>query len=74
MKVCLENRLLHEIGMNQTSVLSVEDPRRVSSVLAPVPPPPTAELVAEKKYHFSESRLLTKWTRNEKEKEMFRFI
>lgn len=56
MKVCLENRLLHEIGMNQTSVLSVEDPRRVSSVLAPVPPPPTAELVAEKKYRFPESR------------------
>ncbi|XP_052694407.1 uncharacterized protein LOC128172674 [Crassostrea angulata] len=56
MKACLENRLLDGIGMNQPSVLSVEDPRRVSSVLAPVPPPPTAELVAEKKSRFSESR------------------
>lgn len=55
MKACLENRLLDGIGMNQPSVLSVEDPRRVSSVLAPVPPPPTAELVAEKKSRFSES-------------------
>lgn len=56
MKPCLENRLLDGIVMNQLSVLSAEDPRRLSSVLAPVPPPHTAELVAEKKSPFSESR------------------
>ena len=57
MRTCLENRLLDGLGMNQPVVLSAEDPRRVSSVLTPVPPPPTAELVAGKKSRFSDFQI-----------------
>ena len=35
-------------GMNRKVVLGQDDPRRVSSVLAPIQPPPTADLVAPK--------------------------
>jgi hypothetical protein len=48
-QVCLKNRLLDGIGMNQPAVLDAEDPRRIFSVFAPVQPPLTGDLVAEKK-------------------------
>lgn len=54
MRKCLENRLLDGIGMNRPVILEADDPRRISAVLAPIPPPPTSELVTEKKSRFSE--------------------
>jgi hypothetical protein len=33
------------VGMAQKMVLEPDDPRRISAVLAPVPPPPTHEIV-----------------------------
>jgi hypothetical protein len=41
------------IGMNRKVVLGEDDPRRVSSVLAPIQPPPRADLVAPKISRFS---------------------
>ncbi|XP_061167182.1 uncharacterized protein LOC133176022 [Saccostrea echinata] len=52
MKLCLQNRIFDPVGMNKPVVLDVEDPRRVSETLAPVAPPPTESLVAEKKSRF----------------------
>lgn len=47
MRNCLENRLIDGIGMDKP-VLEADDPRRISAVLAPIPPPPTSQLVVEK--------------------------
>jgi hypothetical protein len=38
--------------MAQNIVLEPDDPRRISAVLAPVPPPPTHEIVAEQRSRF----------------------
>lgn len=48
LKLCVQNRIIDPVGMNRPVTLDVEDPRLVSETLAPVPPPPTASLVAEK--------------------------
>ncbi|XP_033728705.1 uncharacterized protein LOC117317856 [Pecten maximus] len=45
----VEKRLLDREGMHKSKTLSPSDPRHISSVLAPLPPPPTATLVEEKK-------------------------
>lgn len=45
-------RIHDPVGMNGRVVLSNDDPRRISPTLAPTPPPPTSELVAEKKSRF----------------------
>lgn len=52
MRNCLENRLLDGIGMNKLVVPEADDPRRISAVLAPIPPPPTSQLVVEKRSRF----------------------
>lgn len=49
MILCIENRLLDGIGMNKQVVLEANDPGRVTAVLAPIPPPPTSQLVVKKK-------------------------
>lgn len=50
-----------EIGMNQPVVLSAEDLRRVHvfSVLIPVPPPTTVDLVTEEESRFSDPQIQT---------------
>jgi len=45
-------RLEDRVGMAQKMVLEPDDPRRISSVLAHVPPPPTHEIVAEQRSRF----------------------
>lgn len=52
LKLCVQNRIINPVGMNRPVTLGVEDPTLVSETLAPVPPPPTASLVAEKKSRF----------------------
>lgn len=49
MRFCVGNRLLDGIGMNKQVVLEANDPMRVTAVLAPIPPPPTSQLVVKKK-------------------------
>jgi hypothetical protein len=46
-------RLEDRVGMAQKMVLEPDDPRRISAILAPVPPPPTHEIVAEQISRFS---------------------
>ncbi|XP_062592418.1 uncharacterized protein LOC134253840 [Saccostrea cucullata] len=48
----LLSRVTDEVGMNQPVVLEVDDPRRLSSHLAPIPPPSTEQLVVEQKSRF----------------------
>jgi hypothetical protein len=45
-------RLEDRVGMAQNIVLEPDDPRRISAVLAPVPPPHTHEIVAEQRSLF----------------------
>ena len=45
-------RLEDRVGMAQNIVLEPYVPRRISAVLAPVPPPPTHEIVAEQRSRF----------------------
>lgn len=42
--------------MNKQVVLEADDPRMISAVLAPIPPPPTSQLVVEKKPRFVENQ------------------
>jgi hypothetical protein len=53
MKTIVRNRINDPIGMNRKVVLGHDDPRRVSYVLAPIQPPPTADLVAQEISMFS---------------------
>ena len=39
--------------MNHTFILERDDPRRISATIAPIPPPPTAEIIAEKRSRVS---------------------
>ena len=48
----IEMRLDGRVGMNQPVVLDINDPRWISDVLAPIPPPPTEEIVTKQKSHF----------------------
>jgi hypothetical protein len=52
LKTIVTLRLEDRVGMIQNVVLEPDDPRRISSVLAPVPPPPTHEIVAEQRSRF----------------------
>jgi hypothetical protein len=45
-------RLEDRVGMAQKMILEPDDPRRISAVLAPVPPPTTREIVAEQRSRF----------------------
>ena len=53
MKTIVRNRINDPIGMNRKVVLGQDDPKRVASVLAPIQPPPTADLVVQKISRFS---------------------
>jgi len=53
MKTIVRNRINDPMGMNRKVVLGQDDPRRLLSVLAPIQPPPTADMVAEKISRFS---------------------
>ncbi|CAC5387947.1 unnamed protein product [Mytilus coruscus] len=65
-KTIVENRLQDPVGMNRKVLLDVNDPRRVSAVLAPTLPPSTADLVAQKISRFNkedpEKTLDYSWT------------
>ena len=50
MRGIIEARLRDAVGMNRTVILERDDPRRLS---APIPPPPTAEIIAEKRSRVS---------------------
>ncbi|VDI72140.1 Hypothetical predicted protein [Mytilus galloprovincialis] len=52
-KTIVENRLQHPVGMNRKVLLDVNDPRRVSAVLAPTLPPSTADLIELKISRFN---------------------
>jgi hypothetical protein len=41
------------VGMNQKVILERDDPRQLSATIAPIPPPPTAEIIAEKRSRVS---------------------
>lgn len=45
-------RLLDHIGMNRVVPLEPDDPRWLSSTLAPIPPPPTEKIATELKSRF----------------------
>lgn len=55
MRKIILKRLDDAIGMNQEMVLEQDDPRRVSSHLAPIPPPPTQQIVHEQRSRFRTS-------------------
>lgn len=65
-RTIVENRLQDPVGMNRKVLLAVNDPRRVSAVLAPTMPPSTADLVAQKISRFNtedpEKTLDYSWT------------
>jgi len=65
-RTIVENRLQDPVGMNRKVLLAVNDPRRVSAVLAPTMPPSTADLVAPKISRFNtedpEKTLDYSWT------------
>ena len=53
MRGIIEARLGDAVGMNRKVVLERDDPRRLSATIAPIPPPPTAESIAEKRSRVS---------------------
>lgn len=50
----VKKRLNDEEGMSGNVVLEADDPRRISKTLARIPPPPTAQLVRERKSRFED--------------------
>eukprot|EP00105_Crassostrea_gigas_P029545 XP_011451529.1 PREDICTED: uncharacterized protein LOC105345165 [Crassostrea gigas] len=50
----VRRRLDDEEGMSGNVVLEADDPRRISKTLARIPPPPTAQLVKERKSRFED--------------------
>lgn len=62
LKLCVPNRIIDTVGMNRLVTLGVEDQKHVSDILAPIPPPPTESLDAEKKSRFlSDSQIQENW-------------
>jgi hypothetical protein len=53
MRGIIEARLGDAVGMNQKVILERDDPRQLSATIAPIPPPPTAEIIAEKRSRVS---------------------
>ena len=47
MKTIVGDRINDPIGTNRKVVLGQDDPRRVAYVLAPIQPPPKADLVTQ---------------------------
>ena len=53
MRGIIEGRLGDAVGMNRKVILERDDPRRLSATIAHIPPPPTAESIAEKRSRVS---------------------
>ena len=53
MRGIIEARLGDAVGMNRNVILERDDPRRLSATTGPIPPPPTAESIAEKRSRVS---------------------
>jgi hypothetical protein len=49
MRGIIEARFGDAVGLNRTVILERDDPRRLSATIAPIPPQPTAESIAEKR-------------------------
>ncbi|KAL3886636.1 hypothetical protein ACJMK2_026617 [Sinanodonta woodiana] len=56
MEKVIERMLNNNIGRNRPVVLETDDPRRISRVLAPIPPSATTEIVQQQKSRFSSKR------------------
>ena len=52
MREIVTMRLGDHVGMNRVVPLEEEDPRRISSTLAKIPPPPTEQIAEEQKSRF----------------------
>lgn len=57
MKHIIMKRLSDNIGMSRRVILDPLDPRRLSATIAPVPPPPTQDLMAAKISRFNREDL-----------------
>ena len=53
MRGIIEARLGDTVGMNRKVILERDDPRRLSATTGPIPPPPAAESIAEKRSRVS---------------------
>ena len=53
MRGIIEARLGDAVGMNRKVILERYYPRRLSATIAPIPPPSTAEIIAEKRSRVS---------------------
>ena len=53
MRGIIEARLGDTVGMNRKVILERDDPRQLSATIAPISPPPTAEIIAEKRSRIS---------------------
>ena len=51
----LTTRLADQVEMCRPVILSVDDPRRISATIAPVPAPPTQQIVEEQSQFFNHS-------------------
>ena len=49
MRGIIEACLGDAVGINRKVILERDDPRRLSAIIAPIPPPPTAASIAEKR-------------------------
>lgn len=62
LKLCVQNRVIDRVGMNWPVKLDVEDLKHVSEILAPINPPATEPLDAEKKSRFlSDNQIEENW-------------
>ena len=53
MRGIIEARLGDAVGINRKVILERDDPRRLSATIAPIPPPPIAEIIADKRSRVS---------------------
>jgi hypothetical protein len=53
MRGIIEARLGDAVGINRKVILERDVPRRLSATIAPIPPPSTAEIIAEKRSRVS---------------------
>ncbi|XP_062612063.1 uncharacterized protein LOC134273856, partial [Saccostrea cucullata] len=59
----IRSRIEDDVGMNRPLELEEEDPRRIAAHLAPVPPPPTKEIVATQISRFENlNKTIEYWT------------
>lgn len=53
MRGIIETRLRDAVGLNRKAILDRNYPKRLSATIAPIPPPSTAEIIAEKRSRVS---------------------